>query len=182
MDHQPEEQQHDLASVDNRERRRLLAAASSAAVLGGVGAWGRALAQDPGPLPGVLRILVGSAGAGPDLTARVVAEQLRAAYGWNVVVENRLGAGGRIAIEATRNAPPDGMTLMLVSIELLSLYPLVYTRLGYDPFNDFANGQLPPGPEQGADQPSHHQERREVKPTANEWPEPMAPAKRWRNK
>jgi tripartite-type tricarboxylate transporter receptor subunit TctC len=84
-----------------------------------------------------LRILVGSTGAGPDILARLVADRLRAARGWNVIVENRLGAGGRIAIDATKDAPPDGLTMMVVSIELLTLYPLVFTKLNYDSFKDF---------------------------------------------
>lgn len=129
-----------------RARRRLVLGGLSAGTIRTIGAIGTigtmgvlpwASAQDAGALPGTLRVLVGSAGAGPDLLARIVADQLRAAHGWNVIVENRLGAGGRIAIEATKNAPPDGLTMMLVSIELLTLYPLVYKQLRYDPFADF---------------------------------------------
>ncbi len=121
----------------NVARRRLMLSGLSASAIGALGALRGALAQDAGALAGPLRILVGSAGAGPDLLARIVADQLRAAHGWNVIVENRLGAGGRIAIEATKNAPPDGLTMMLVSIELLTLYPLVYKQLRYDSFADF---------------------------------------------
>ena len=123
--------------LDRLRRRMLLGLGTSLVALIAPGIALRAGAQDATALPGTLRILVGSAGAGPDLLARIVAEQLRAALGWNVIVENRLGAGGRIAIEATKNAAPDGLTLMLLSIELLSLYPLVYKQLRYDPFTDF---------------------------------------------
>ena len=117
-------------------RRRALAAGAAAGALAATTGLRSALAQDSGALPGVLRILVGSTGAGPDILARLVADRLRAARGWNVIVENRLGAGGRIAIDATKDAPPDGLTMMVVSIELLTLYPLVFTKLNYDSFKD----------------------------------------------
>jgi len=122
--------------MPSAHRRRLLATAG-AGLAGALPIARQARAQGTAPLPGTVRIIVGSALAGPDLLARLVAEHLRAAHGWNAVVENKLGAGGRIAIEATKNAPPDGLTLMLQSIELLTLYPLVYRKLAYDSFADF---------------------------------------------
>ncbi|MBL8383407.1 MAG: hypothetical protein JNM90_10045 [Burkholderiales bacterium] len=118
-----------------RSRRRIVGSFAGAALA--LAGPARPVHAQDGALPGTLRILVGSAGAGPDLLARVVADQLRAAHGWNVLVENRLGAGGRIAIEATKNATPDGLTMMLVSIELLTLYPHVFRQLSYDAFSDF---------------------------------------------
>jgi tripartite-type tricarboxylate transporter receptor subunit TctC len=116
-------------------RRRLVAGGAAAGTLALAPRMARAQASDT--LPGTLRFLVGSAGAGPDILARLVADRLRAARGWNVVVENRLGAGGRIAIDATKDAPPDGLTMMVLSIELLTLYPLVFSKLNYDSFKDF---------------------------------------------
>ena len=118
-------------------RRRIICGSVAASTLAMAAPMRMANAQDAGTLPGTLRILVGSAGAGPDLIARVMADALRATHGWNVIVENRVGAAGIIAIEATKAATPDGLTMMLLSIELLTLYPLVYKKLSYDSFNDF---------------------------------------------
>ena len=67
-------------------RRRALAAGAAAGALAATSGLRSALAQDSGALPGVLRILVGSTGAGPDILARLVADRLRAARGWNVIV------------------------------------------------------------------------------------------------
>jgi tripartite-type tricarboxylate transporter receptor subunit TctC len=54
------------------------------------------------------------------------------------MVENKTGAGGRIAIEAVKNANPDGSTLLLSAYSMLLIYPHIYRSLSYDPFNDFA--------------------------------------------
>lgn len=118
-------------------RRRMVVGGVAASTLALTAPLRQLHAQDAGTLPGTLRILVGSVGAGPDLIARLLAESLRSAHGWNVIVENRVGAAGIIAIEATKAAPPDGLTMMLLSIELLTLYPLAYKKLSYDSFNDF---------------------------------------------
>ena len=55
------------------------------------------------------------AGAGTDTTARAVAAKLGERWGHQVVVDNRTGAGGAIAIESTANANPDGYTLCLIT-------------------------------------------------------------------
>jgi len=54
------------------------------------------------------------------------------------MVENKTGAGGRIAIEAVKNANPDGSTLLLSAYSMLLIYPHIYRSLSYDPFKDFA--------------------------------------------
>jgi tripartite-type tricarboxylate transporter receptor subunit TctC len=94
-------------------------------------------AQEAGKPP--LRILVGfPPGASTDLLARLVAERIREPLGQPVIVENRPGAGGRLAAEQLRGAAPDGNTLMLAPIVVTVLAPFVHTRLGYDPMRDFA--------------------------------------------
>ena len=91
-------------------------------------------AQDDRPL----RLMVGFApGGSADQTARLVSDHLGKQLGRPVIVENRTGAGGRIMIEATRNAKPDGSTLMLVPHGGMTLLPHVYTDLRYDPVKDF---------------------------------------------
>jgi tripartite-type tricarboxylate transporter receptor subunit TctC len=84
-----------------------------------------------------VRIIVPTAPGGSiDTTARVVAAKLAELWGKPVVVENRPGAEGVIASEATRNAPPDGYTLML-AYPGHALNVSLYTKLPYDTLKDF---------------------------------------------
>jgi tripartite-type tricarboxylate transporter receptor subunit TctC len=86
-----------------------------------------------------VRIIVGfAAGGSSDIAARLVAEKLKDSLGVPVIVENKVGAGGRIAAEALKNAPADGSTLLLVPVVVPVLAPLVYRQLPYDPARDFA--------------------------------------------
>lgn len=72
----------------------------------------------------------------PGSAGDVAARQLAAGLG-GTWVENRAGAGGRLALEALKAAAPDGRTLALAPLSTLTLYPLVHARLGYDPQTDF---------------------------------------------
>ena len=66
--------------------------------------------------PRTIRIVVPFPGGGPtDVTARVVSEQIGKLHGISFVIENRLGGGGLIAIEAVARAEPDGGTLLIVA-------------------------------------------------------------------
>ena len=86
-----------------------------------------------------VRILVPvAAGGTTDLTARLLADGIRESVGQPVVVENRLGATGRIAAEALKQAPADGATFLLAPIVVTVLAPLVFRDLSYDPARDFA--------------------------------------------
>src|ERR1017187_5574780 len=86
-----------------------------------------------------LKILVGfAAGGSSDIAARMLADKLKDTLGQPVVVENRVGAGGRIAAEALKNAPADGSTLLLTPVVVPVLAPLVFKQLNYDPAKDFA--------------------------------------------
>ncbi len=88
-----------------------------------------------------VKILCGfPAGGTADTTSRRVGDKLAGStYTRNpAVVENKTGAGGRIAIEAVKNATPDGSTLLLSAYSMLLIYPHIYRRLPYDPFKDFA--------------------------------------------
>ncbi|MFC5496884.1 Bug family tripartite tricarboxylate transporter substrate binding protein [Caenimonas terrae] len=112
-------------------RRALGTLAAGALALAG----GRAGAQDD---KSPIRMLCGiSAGSGNDFTARLVAEKMREVLGRPVIVENRPGAGQRIALNELRRSPPDGRTLMLCTTGPFTIYPHIYARLDYDPVRDF---------------------------------------------
>jgi tripartite-type tricarboxylate transporter receptor subunit TctC len=86
-----------------------------------------------------LRILVGfPPGGSADTSARLIGERIAAELKQPVTIENRPGAGGRIAAEALKNAAPDGSTLMLAPIVVPVLAPLVFSKLPYNPATDFA--------------------------------------------
>lgn len=86
-----------------------------------------------------VRILVGFApGGSADTAARLIAERLGSELKQGVVVENKPGAGARIAAEMLKNAAPDGSTLMLTPIVVPVLAPLVFSKLPYNPSTDFA--------------------------------------------
>src|SRR3954454_2504892 len=77
-------------------------------------------------------------GGGVDALARIVAERLTGALKQNVLVENRVGAGGNLGTRAVAKAEPDGYTLLLGHTGTISINPSLYTNAGYDPRKDFA--------------------------------------------
>jgi tripartite-type tricarboxylate transporter receptor subunit TctC len=104
-------------------RRRFVAAAAGAALSL---AAGRSAASD------ALRVLVGSpAGSVPDVVARRIAERL-AGGGRSVLVDNRAGAAGRLAINELRQSGADGTTLLLAPGAVATMYPAIYAQPGYD--------------------------------------------------
>jgi len=82
-----------------------------------------------------VRILVGFAG-GSELTARMVAQLLSPALGQQVIVEPRMGAAGGIAFEAAARSAPDGYTLLMGAVPLLT-NPLIYPKVNYEGMRDF---------------------------------------------
>jgi tripartite-type tricarboxylate transporter receptor subunit TctC len=85
-----------------------------------------------------IRLLCGLApGTGNDLTARIVADRLAQVLSRTVTVDNRTGAGQRLALGEVRRAPPDGRTLALATTGPFVIYPHIYKKLDYDPFKDF---------------------------------------------
>ncbi|WP_080746978.1 tripartite tricarboxylate transporter substrate-binding protein [Comamonas thiooxydans] len=95
----------------------------------------RAVAQESN----VLKVVNGfPAGGVVDTVSRRVGDGIMATgYAKSVVVDNRVGAAGRIACAAVKAAAPDGNTLLLTPDTALSLYPFIYNKLDYDPFRDF---------------------------------------------
>ncbi len=87
-----------------------------------------------------LRVLVGfPPGGSADIIARLLAERLPAQLGGqNVVVDNKPGAAGRIAIEQLKNAAPDGNTVLVMPSGPVVLFPHVFKKLNYDVNKDLA--------------------------------------------
>ena len=85
-----------------------------------------------------IRIIVTTtAGSATDYTARAIGQRLTEAWGQQVVVDNRAGAGGVIGHDLAAKATPDGYTLVLSSSAGLVINPLLY-KVPYDPNRDFA--------------------------------------------
>lgn len=109
---------------------------SATAVACGLGAAGPLRAQ---PIEQV-KILYGfPAGSGGDITARRIAERLAGSPYTRLaaIVENRPGAGGRIALDGLKAAAPDGATLAMSPFSCTAIYPHIYSKLSYDPVRDF---------------------------------------------
>jgi tripartite-type tricarboxylate transporter receptor subunit TctC len=79
------------------------------------------------------------AGSAGDICARRVAERIGGSpYAKNAaVVENKPGAGGRLALDALKTSAPDGSSLTMAQASALTIYPHIYRKLSYDPFADF---------------------------------------------
>lgn len=84
-----------------------------------------------------IKLLSGaSAGSASDIVARAIGEKLQAELGVPVVIENKTGASGAIAVQSTLSAPPDGYTV-LVYTAAHTVVPLI-NKITYDPIRDFS--------------------------------------------
>jgi tripartite-type tricarboxylate transporter receptor subunit TctC len=131
---------HDLVVIDFTTlgilmKRQFLKLALLSAGMAMAGLSGTAFAQDKP----TLKILVGfPPGGSVDVVARLLAERMRTSLDQNVIVENKPGAAGRIALGELKRANPDGNTLALVPSGGLVIMPWLYKNLGYDPVKDFS--------------------------------------------
>jgi tripartite-type tricarboxylate transporter receptor subunit TctC len=115
-------------------RRQFIQSATALAAAGAfpLAAFAQALEQ--------VKIINGfPAGGTADATSRRIGDKIAGtAYSKNAaVVENKPGAGGRIACEVVKAASPDGSTLLLTPYSMMSVYPHIYRTLSYDPVKDF---------------------------------------------
>jgi len=86
-----------------------------------------------------LTVVVGfPPGGATDILARLVADGMRGTYAQTVVVDNKPGASGRIAVEYVKNAKNDGSTLLFTPAFPMLISPHVYPKLAYDTLRDFA--------------------------------------------
>jgi len=85
-----------------------------------------------------VRLEVGfAAGGGNDIFARIVAQELQTTLGQPVVVENRVGGGGRVAADYVKNQAPDGYTLLVGASGAMAISPAISDKLGYATLRDF---------------------------------------------
>lgn len=132
----PDPQASRKAPAPPAPRRRVLG--WSAASLAGLAA-PRAFAQDKAyPVRPIRFVVPFAASAGADILARVYAKALADVAGQPVVVENRGGANGIVAVKAVLAAPADGYTVFFASNSALITNAAVVRNLPYDPVQDFA--------------------------------------------
>ena len=109
--------------------------ASIALAIGAAG-WSVAIGAQNYPVRAVRFLVPNPPGGGTDLVARIVAQKVSEKWGVNLVVDNRAGAGGIIAVEVAAKSAPDGYTL------LMAHFPLAITvniaKVTFDPIRDFA--------------------------------------------
>lgn len=77
-----------------------------------------------------------SAGSGPDAVVRQVGEKLGRVWGQPLIVDNKPGANGWLAIGEAKRAAADGYTLLMVDNAYIALQPLLYKQLPFDPIKD----------------------------------------------
>jgi len=107
------------------------------AVLLGIACVAPAMAQQTYPTKPIRMVCPFPPGGTTDLVARLVALKLTEAWGQQVVVDNRPGAGGVIGTEMVAKAVPDGYTILLGSITTHAVNPALYKKLDFDPVKDF---------------------------------------------
>ncbi len=99
-------------------------------------------AQEAYPSRPMRFIVPVAAGGSADAQARRVAQRLAERWGQPVVVENRPGANGIVAVQNFLQAPPDGHTVFATPAGPIAINPSLYRNLPYDPFRDFSFASL----------------------------------------
>src|SRR5262245_40234649 len=94
-------------------------------------------AQEAWPAREIHSISMFQAGTGADVYVRCFARKIQQEIGKTVIVENKVGAFGNIANEYVARSKPDGYTIYTTPANLLAIAPHLYSKLGYDPINDF---------------------------------------------
>ena len=94
-------------------------------------------AADTFPSKPVTLVTAFAPGSGPDAVLRIVAEKLGKIWNQRVLVENKPGGGGFIAIDAAKRAAPDGHTLLQLDSEHLAALPYLYKSRGFETLKTF---------------------------------------------
>src|SRR3954470_160304 len=98
---------------------------------------GPANAQDF-PRKALTLVVPYAAGGVTDQVTRLVAAKVSDNIGFPVIVENRPGGGGQIAVSTVKQSPPDGYTLLVGDIGTHAINATLYRKLNYDPVKDFS--------------------------------------------
>ena len=109
-----------------------------ALALGMAFAGGQSMAQEKWPSKPIKFIVPWPPGGASDVTARVLGQKLQEALGQPVVVENRVGGNGIIALELVAKAPADGYTILMANSGPNAINQVLYEKLPYDAIKDFA--------------------------------------------
>ena len=112
----------------------------AAALACGFAAGAHAQTADPSRYPArAVRVVVPFAPGGPsDLPARMVGAKLSEAWGQQVIIDNRGGAGGIVGAEIVAKSAPDGYTLVMGTTGTHGINASLYPKLAYDTIGDFA--------------------------------------------
>lgn len=97
----------------------------------------REAAAQPFPSRPIRIIVPQPAGAGPDVLARILAEEISKGLGQPVIVENKPGANGSLAAAYVLGQPADGYTLFLAGVSNMAWNPYLYKKLSHQPARDF---------------------------------------------
>ncbi len=95
------------------------------------------LALPPFPSKAIRIINPFPAGSGPDVVSRLVGEEMGKAFNQAVVVDNRPGASGFLALQAAKQAGPGGHALVLAAADHMAINPALFKKLPYSPTADF---------------------------------------------
>lgn len=115
-------------------RRKILSASIAGLGISVLGTPQTALSQTAK----ITRVIVGfPPGGGTDVAARSLVDKMQSAYPAGIIVENKPGASGRLAVENVKNSLPDGNTMLFTTDFPITIYPHSFRKLNYDPIKDF---------------------------------------------
>lgn len=115
-------------------RRQILQTTSASALMASLGQ--NVFAQATTNIETATIVTGFAAGGTSDTTCRRLATKLGGDYAKTVVVENRTGAGGQIAVGYVKSKPADGSAILQTPTSILTIYPHIYKKLPYDPMTD----------------------------------------------
>ncbi len=93
--------------------------------------------RDSYPVRPIRLVVAYSPGGGNDTVARLIAPHLTSAFGQQVIIDNRAGAGGTLGAALVARAEADGYTLLVSSLGTHAVAPNLFKKPGYDPVKDF---------------------------------------------
>ncbi|MBI4189531.1 MAG: tripartite tricarboxylate transporter substrate binding protein [Betaproteobacteria bacterium] len=123
--------------VNQSMNKYVLFFVAACAALLGVGSGSAAAQKSDYPAKSVRFIIPVPPGGGADLLARTIGQKLTEAWGQTLVIDNRGGAGGTIAVDMAAKAAPDGYTIVMGLIASIAV-SVSLIKLPYDPVTDFA--------------------------------------------